>query len=207
MSFLPQSRVERKSPPDDLPDILSEALRRGAVLKRRGAGMSTAIALPDLLDLSTAGGRSPVDLLTQAIDRALPMLTDPALPIGDRRLVFRCVLEQAEHLAAWDVVEDEFERLAIWAGLVDIAPAIEPETEPETEPESNPYGAANVTVEALMLGLRERGVDALAESNCQRRLADLSTAQVRKVIERLIKLRQGYPAISDDVLLKLGRQL
>jgi hypothetical protein len=51
------------------------------------------------------------------------------------------------------------------------------------------YRAAPTTVEALMYELRTDGVKALARPNCQRRLCDLSTAQVREVIERLTQLR------------------
>ena len=38
--------------------------------------------------------------------------------------------------------------------------------------------AAASTIKALMLALRERGVAALAETGCRRRLADLSSAQI-----------------------------
>jgi hypothetical protein len=77
--------------------------------------------------------------------------------------------------------------------------------------------AAGSTVEALMLSLRESGEAALAEPRCRQRLADLSTAQVREVIARLMRLRANqqeifppdrrYPAITDELLLRLGRQL
>jgi hypothetical protein len=68
--------------------------------------------------------------------------------------------------------------------------------------------AAASTVEALMFSLHERGAAALAEPVCQRRLADLSSAQVREVIARLIALRPRYPAaITDELLFLLGEQL
>jgi hypothetical protein len=60
---------------------------------------------------------------------------------------------------------------------------------------------------ALMLALRERGVAALAEPDCQRRLADTSTAQVREILARLMALRPAYPAIDDELLFLLGEQL
>jgi hypothetical protein len=63
--------------------------------------------------------------------------------------------------------------------------------------------AAPTTVEALMFSLRSRGSAALTEQNCQRRLADLSLAQVRQVINRLTRLRPQYPAIDDDLIAKL----
>ena len=69
------------------------------------------------------------------------------------------------------------------------------------------YGAAPTTVEALMYELRTDGIKALATPNCQRRLCDLSTAQVREVIERLTRLRVRYPAITDELLLALTDQL
>jgi hypothetical protein len=46
------------------------------------------------------------------------------------------------------------------------------------------------TVEALMLGLRERGVAALAEPAVRQRLAQLSEAQVVEVGDRLQALQQ-----------------
>ncbi len=58
-----------------------------------------------------------------------------------------------------------------------------------------------------MYSLRERGVAALAERDCQRRLAELSIDQVRAVIGRLIGLRPRYPAVTDELLLKLGELL
>jgi hypothetical protein len=67
--------------------------------------------------------------------------------------------------------------------------------------------AAASTVEALMLALRERGAAALAEPDCQRRLADMSTAQVRDILARLMALRPAYPAIDDELLFLLGEQL
>jgi hypothetical protein len=66
------------------------------------------------------------------------------------------------------------------------------------------YGAAPSTVEAVMYELRTYGVAALAGPNCQQRLADLSNAQVREVIERLDRLRPKYPAITDHLLLLLA---
>ena len=69
------------------------------------------------------------------------------------------------------------------------------------------YGAAPTTVEALMYELRTDGVRALATPNCQRRLCDLSTIQVRGVIERLMRLRARYLAITDELLVALADQL
>jgi hypothetical protein len=63
------------------------------------------------------------------------------------------------------------------------------------------------SVEALTLELRERGEAALAKPESRRRLAALSTTQVREVIARLIALRPRHPAITDDLLFRLGEQL
>jgi hypothetical protein len=65
-------------------------------------------------------------------------------------------------------------------------------------------GAAPSTVEAVMYKLRTYGLAAIAGPNCQRRLADLSDAQLRQVIERLDRLRTKYPAITDNLLLSLA---
>ncbi len=66
------------------------------------------------------------------------------------------------------------------------------------------YGAAPTTVEALIFSLGERGSAALAEQNCQRRLAELSPAQVREVIERLGRLQSKFSLITDSLLLNLA---
>jgi hypothetical protein len=60
------------------------------------------------------------------------------------------------------------------------------------------------TVEALIYELRRHGLIALQHSNCLRRLDDVSTAHLREMLSRLIKLRPKYLAITDDLLLKLG---
>ena len=65
-------------------------------------------------------------------------------------------------------------------------------------------GTPQSTVEALVYELRTHGLTALQHPNCLRRLDHVSTAQLREVLGRLIKLRPKYPAITDDLLLKLG---
>ena len=69
------------------------------------------------------------------------------------------------------------------------------------------YGAAPTTVEALMYELRTNGLAALAGPNCRRRLSELSQPQLLEVIGRLIKLRPRYPAITDQLLLRLRELL
>jgi hypothetical protein len=66
------------------------------------------------------------------------------------------------------------------------------------------HGAAQSTVEAVKYELRTYGLAAIAGPNCQRRLADLSDAQMRDVIECLDRLRPKYPAITDSLLLALA---
>ena len=67
--------------------------------------------------------------------------------------------------------------------------------------------AAASTVEALMLALRERGAAALAEPDRQKLLARVATAQMRDILARLMALRPSYPAIDDELLFLLGKQL
>jgi hypothetical protein len=50
-------------------------------------------------------------------------------------------------------------------------------------------GTAASTIEALMLGLRERGTKALEEPAVKRRLSELSETQLREVGERLQNLK------------------
>ena len=64
--------------------------------------------------------------------------------------------------------------------------------------------APRATVKALLYELRTHGLAALSHPNCLRRLDHVSTAQLRELLARLIKLRPKHPAITDDLLLKLG---
>jgi hypothetical protein len=68
-------------------------------------------------------------------------------------------------------------------------------------------GAAPTTVEALMVGLRSKGVAHLSDPKCQRRISELSAKQSREVIERLIYCRKTYPGrdpgITDELLFRL----
>jgi len=65
-------------------------------------------------------------------------------------------------------------------------------------------GAPQSTVEAFIYELRTHGLAALEHPSCLRRLDDVSTAQLREVLSRLIRLRPRYAAICDNLLLKLG---
>jgi hypothetical protein len=67
--------------------------------------------------------------------------------------------------------------------------------------------AAKSTCDALLYELRTLGVAALAGPNCKQRLSALSTKQLRDLIAALMRLRPQYPAITDDLLLKLGELL
>ena len=64
--------------------------------------------------------------------------------------------------------------------------------------------ASQSTLDALTFELRTRGLAALDDPSCFCRLDDVSTAQLREVLSRLIQLRPKYFAITDDLLLKLG---
>jgi hypothetical protein len=66
---------------------------------------------------------------------------------------------------------------------------------------------ATSTIEALMAGLRERGMAALTDPKVERRLGEVSAEQLREVIARLIKLRPQCRAISDELLLQLEERL
>jgi hypothetical protein len=67
--------------------------------------------------------------------------------------------------------------------------------------------AASSTVAALMYEMRTYGLAALAGANCRRRLSELSQPQLVEVIERLMKLRAKYPAITDELLFQLSEHL
>jgi hypothetical protein len=59
-------------------------------------------------------------------------------------------------------------------------------------PDRRQGGAAASTVEALMLGLRERGTKALTEPEVRRRLSELSDQQVIDVGNRLQRLKPEF---------------
>src|SRR5262249_33731006 len=67
------------------------------------------------------------------------------------------------------------------------------------------------TVEALMYSLRERGVAALSEPDCRRRLSELSDDQMREVATRLQKLKPeiapAWGAEQIEMLFKTKAQL
>jgi hypothetical protein len=71
------------------------------------------------------------------------------------------------------------------------------------DPKRWPHAAQSI-VDAVAYELRTYGVPQLAKPATQARLADLSSAQLRAVIAQLIRLRPKYPAITDELLLKLG---
>ena len=78
----------------------------------------------------------------------------------------------------------------------------------QREPDPRQYhGAPQTTYDALLFELSRHGVSRLSELNCRRRLSDLSTAQVRELIAALLRLRSKHPAITDELVEKLGGQL
>lgn len=58
--------------------------------------------------------------------------------------------------------------------------------------EARHYGAAQSTVEAFMFSLRERGIAALAEPDTERRLSELSPAQIEQCMERIAAHQPHY---------------
>jgi hypothetical protein len=58
---------------------------------------------------------------------------------------------------------------------------------------------------ALLYELRTCGVPQLKNLSCQRRLADLSAAQIKAAMASLQARRSQYPKVSDDLLKALAR--
>lgn len=67
--------------------------------------------------------------------------------------------------------------------------------------------AAPSTIEAVMFSLRSRGLRALVEADCRRRLSELAPDQLRQVIVQLDRMRSKYPAITDGLLLRIGEKI
>jgi hypothetical protein len=79
-------------------------------------------------------------------------------------------------------------------------PPVKPKPAPKRQPPQS-------TFDALAYELRTHGIDQLQQQSCRRRLGDLSTEQTRKLIETLLRLQPKYPAISDELISKLGDYL
>ena len=67
--------------------------------------------------------------------------------------------------------------------------------------------AGKATCDALLYELRTYGAAQLAKPNCQSRLTELSTPQLRELIAALTRLKPNCRVIDDTLLLKLGKLL
>ena len=64
--------------------------------------------------------------------------------------------------------------------------------------------APKTTYDAVEFELRTYGLSELSKRNCQRRLADLSIAQLKRLMVGLQQRRGQYPAVSDELLAALA---
>jgi hypothetical protein len=64
--------------------------------------------------------------------------------------------------------------------------------------------APEATYHAVVYELRTHGLAQLKQANCQRRLCDLSAAQIKTVIASLQQRRSQYPNVSDELLTALA---
>jgi hypothetical protein len=64
--------------------------------------------------------------------------------------------------------------------------------------------APKATYDAAVYELRTYGLSQLKNTNCQRRLADLSTAQLKNLIASLQQRRGQYPNVCDELLATLA---
>ena len=64
--------------------------------------------------------------------------------------------------------------------------------------------ATKATYDAVEFELRTCGLSEISKSSCQRRLADLSTGQLKKLMVGLQQRRGQYPAVSDELLAALA---
>jgi hypothetical protein len=69
--------------------------------------------------MTSAEQRTAGDLLTQAIARTRPMLTDTGKPTKQRIRILWAAAKRARDLAAADLVDDAFIALAIETNLID----------------------------------------------------------------------------------------
>jgi hypothetical protein len=73
-----------------------------------------------------------------------------------------------------------------------------------SKPKKQAQKAPQVTINALIHELRTNGISQLSNERCRHRLSALSTEQARDLIGSLLRLRPNYPAITDDLILKIG---
>jgi hypothetical protein len=64
--------------------------------------------------------------------------------------------------------------------------------------------APYATYNAVVYELRTYGLAQLSKLNCQRRLSDLSAAQIKNVIASLQQRRGQYPNVCDELLITLA---
>jgi hypothetical protein len=64
--------------------------------------------------------------------------------------------------------------------------------------------APETTYNAVVYELRTHGAAQLRKPDCQRRLSDLSAAQVKALIASLHRKRSEYPKITDELLASLA---
>jgi hypothetical protein len=62
-----------------------------------------------------------------------------------------------------------------------------------------------ITVSALLYQFRMDGLAAFEHPTCRRRLAELSTEQLRELMAALIRLRPNCAAVTDELLIALDR--
>jgi hypothetical protein len=64
--------------------------------------------------------------------------------------------------------------------------------------------APEATWNAVQCELRTYGLQQLSNPSCQRRLADLSIAQIKNLMASLLQWREQYPNVSDALLAALA---
>jgi hypothetical protein len=64
--------------------------------------------------------------------------------------------------------------------------------------------APEATYNAVLYELRTHGLPQLSNENCQRRLADLSAAQLKNLMASLQQRRGQYPNVCDELLTTLA---
>jgi hypothetical protein len=73
-------------------------------------------------------------------------------------------------------------------------------------PQAEPAEAPKATYDAVVYELRTHGVSQLSKPNCQRRLGDLSIAQLKNLITSLQQRRGQYPNVGRSTATTLLRE-
>ena len=144
------------------------------------------------------------DLLQEPILAGSEVRSDPRL-VFLLRAAARLMLVEAGEMGLDEAYDDLIDLLP-YEDLVASFPLLFTETGQSVvaQPKGASAQAPQSTIDTLTYELQTYGISQLEKPNCLGRLADLSTNQGHELIAAMLRLQPRYPAITDELILKLG---